>query len=159
MPCKAGRSYLQIRLAERLGSMLNLSLSLSLSLSNIHPAIAPLILTRSVANERRKKARGREICGLSGLMRRRLRPRDCKPEVKMRGRRRARRGSLLNSQYLWSRTAGSWIDYRMLNRRHRKPKEQGSLQSVSSRPESSTNCAHKTCRTRCACCRSSYCDR
>src|ERR1700730_7995538 len=86
MPCKAGRSYLQIRLAERLGSKLNLSLSvcLSLSLSNIHPAIAPLILTRSVANERRK-ARGREICGLSGLMRRRLRPRDCRPEVKNEG--------------------------------------------------------------------------
>src|ERR1700675_1691251 len=78
MPCKAGRSYLQIRLAERLGLMLNLSLS------NIHPATAPLILTRSVANDRRK-ARGREICGLSGLMRGRLRPRDCKPEVKMRG--------------------------------------------------------------------------
>ena|ERR1700730_8947019 len=80
MPCKAGRSHLQIRLAERLGSMLNLSLYLS----NIHPAIAPLILTRSVANERRK-ARGREICGLSGLMRRRLRPRDCRPEVKNEG--------------------------------------------------------------------------
>jgi hypothetical protein len=55
--------------------------------------------------------------------------------------------------------AGSGIDHRMLNRRHRKPKGQGSLQPVSSRPGSSTNCAHKTCRTRSACCRSSYCDR
>ncbi len=38
---------MQIRLAERLGSMLNLS-------RNIHPAIARLILARSVANNRRE---------------------------------------------------------------------------------------------------------
>src|SRR6266404_6646247 len=43
--------------------------------------------------------------------------------------------------------AVSEIDHRIFNRRHRKAKGQESSQLLSSRLESSTNCAHKTCHT------------
>jgi hypothetical protein len=51
------------------------------------------------------------------------------------------------------------FDPRIINRRSRKSKRRGSLRSISSRQETSTNCVHKTYHTRSACRMSLYCGR